>query len=66
MVKVLSLLVEGDYHDIGSELAPHNISKFSYETEDEMQVAAPEIELSSREIATTKGILSFPMVVLIR
>ena len=29
-------------HDIGSEPAPHVASKFSYMTEEKMQVAAPE------------------------
>ena len=60
LVEVLSLLPEGDDHDIGSEPAFHDVSKFSHKTEEEMQVAAPETELSSRETATTKGILSFP------
>ena len=41
LVEVLSLLPKEDDHDIGSEPAPHDISKFSHETEEEMQAAAP-------------------------
>ena len=41
LVQVLSLSSEGDDHDIGSEPAPHDASKFSHVTEEEMQVAPP-------------------------
>jgi len=58
-VQVLSSSFEGDDYDIGYELAPHDAWKFSHMIEEEMQVAAPEMELSSRETATTEGILSF-------
>jgi len=60
-VQVLSSSSEGNDYDIGYEPAPYNASKFSHMTEEEMQVATAEMELSSRETATTKGILSFPL-----
>jgi len=67
LVQVLSSSSEGDDHNIGSEPAYHDASKFSHMTEEEMQVAAPETELPSREAATTEGIFSFsPMDSLIR
>ena len=66
LVQVLSSSSEGDDHDIRSEPAPHDVSKFSHETEEEMQAATPERTLPSRETATTKGILTFlPMAPLI-
>ena len=60
LVEVLSSLLEVDDHDIRSEPAPHDVSEFSHESEEEMQAAAPETELSSRETATIKGIFSSP------
>ena len=59
LVQVLSSSAEGYDHDIGSELAPHDVSKFSHVTKEEMQIAASETELPSRETATTEGIPSF-------
>ena len=60
LVEVLSSFPEGDDHDIGFESAPHDVSKFSHEREEKMQAAVLDTELSSKEFATTKGILSFP------
>jgi len=60
LVQVSTSSSEGEDHDIGSESTPHDASKFSHVTEEEMQVAVPEIEPPSMEIATSKGILSFP------
>jgi len=59
LVQVLSLSSEGDDHDIGYDPTPHNANKFSRMTDEKMQVAVPETELSSRETATTKDIFSF-------
>ena len=52
---------EDDDHDIGSESALHDVSKYLHVAEEEMQVAPPEIELPSKEIATAEGIFSFPL-----
>ena len=59
LVQVSSSSSKGDDHDIGSEPAPHDASKFSHLIEKEMQAATPETESLSMKTATTKGILSF-------
>ena len=41
LIQVWSSSSEGDDHDIGSEPAPHNASKFSHVIEEEMQAATP-------------------------
>ena len=53
-VQVLSSSSEGEDYDFGHEPAPSDASKFFYMTEEEMQVAAPETELPSRETVTTE------------
>jgi len=60
LVQVSSSSSEGDDHDIGSESAPHDPSKSLHMAEEEMQMAPPETELPSKEIATAEGICSFP------
>ena len=66
LVQVSSSSSEENDHDIRSETAPPDASEFSHVTAEEMQVATPETELSSKETATAEGILSFlPMASLI-
>ena len=53
----------GDGYDFGHEPAPSlDASKFFHVTEEEIQVAALEIEPPLGEIATTEGIFSIPFI----